>query len=484
MIRLSKHTLILCSLVLFVTVPPVFSQEPEAENTEAEVSEETEGTEPTQKDQVEDEQGPEFGFGLDLALGVETFNLPGTDEQITWQKLALLPDFSIGKFGIGIDLSLHFRFTGGPEKDQFEVRREDWVPDENTSFLELYLPKFRYVRYGEKGDPLYIKLGSIDDALLGNGFIMNNYANTLFLPEKRVFGLSFDFDGKLFSFPYLGIEYFIGNLAVFDVIGGRIYTRPLAGLETPVLKELEIGATVAGDRAPYHHSEMNNSEASVLIFGFDTRVPILSGDIFSLATFGDIVFQPGTTGGMVGIGGRLLSVITYGAQMRFLGENFLPTYFDATYDLFRVEKYLITTGSAQSLPAYTGWFGTLGLSFLEDQLVFKVSMDGPIGYPATQTINGIAPENNYVNYPHLRILFLLNQGVIPGFFFDITYDKKLIRNFADLVSPEQSVITAKLNYKAGAAVISFLYSLRYNPDAPGENSWETTSGLQTSISLF
>ncbi len=484
MIRLIKHICILCCFILLVTALPSFSQEIDTVEGENESIEEESRTDETPEGMEEDEKGPEFAFGLDLGLGAETFNIPDSEEQITWQKLALLPDFSIGEFGIGIDLTLHFHFTGGPGNDQFEVRKEDWVPDENTSFLELYLPKFRYIRYGEKGDPLYVKLGSIDDAVLGNGFIMNNYSNTFFLPEKRIFGLSFDFDGKVFSFPYLGIEYFIGNLAVFDIIGGRIYTRPFAGLEVPVIKELQLGVSVAGDRAPYHHSELDNPEASVLIFGFDTRIPILSGDIFSLATFGDIVFQPGTRGGMIGLGGRLFSIITYGAQIRFLGENFLPTYFDATYDLFRVDKYLITTGSGQTIPPYTGWYGSLGLSLLEDQLVFRVSMDGPFGYPVAHSINGIPPEDNYANYPHLRAIFLLNQGVIPSFFFDISYDKKLIRNFADLVSPEQSVITAKLNYKAGAAVISFIYSLRYNPDAPGENSWETTSGLQTSISLF
>ncbi len=87
---------------------------------------------------------------------------------------------------------------------------------------------------------------------------------------------------------------------------------------------------------------------------------------------------------MVGAGGRFFGIITYGAQMRFVGENFIPDYFDSTYDLYRVQKYSIYTGqnyvdgslSPVNMPAYTGWLGSVGLSILDDKLSFIASMDG------------------------------------------------------------------------------------------------------------
>ncbi|MEW5815436.1 MAG: hypothetical protein AB1798_08605, partial [Spirochaetota bacterium] len=225
-------------------------------------------------------------FGLILGLGAQTFY--DNDERITYQSLSLNPDLAIGKFGIGIDVTLHFTFTGGDTKDKFKIRSKDWIPDEETSFLELYLPKFRYIRYGFKGEPLYIKLGVIEDGTLGNGFIMGNYSNALFLPEKRIFGLSFDLDGKLFKFPYLGIETFVGNLAAFDVIGARLFGRPLIGLKVPIIKNLEIGGTIAADRDPFFHTVEKDENASVVMGGADFKLPILTGKMISLSTFADI----------------------------------------------------------------------------------------------------------------------------------------------------------------------------------------------------
>jgi hypothetical protein len=197
------------------------------------------------------QESDQMGFGLDLGLGAASFGEPGEEE--TWQILSLMPDFAFGPFGIGIDLTFHYRFTGG-DGGEFEFREEDWNPEAaGVSFLELYLPRFRYIRWGFRGDPLYIKLGSIDDATLGNGFIMGNYANTLFLPEIRIFGLNFDLDGTLFNFPYVGLQSFIGNLANPDIIGGRLFARPLAWMSMPVLPYLEIGYTMVGDIDPFRY---------------------------------------------------------------------------------------------------------------------------------------------------------------------------------------------------------------------------------------
>src|SRR6056297_2872020 len=108
------------------------------------------------------EGGPDFGLGI--TIGAQSFPNPEYDgsneETITFQSLGLTPDLAIGKFGLGLDLTLNYRFTGG-DGSEFEVRSEDWVPDDETNFLELYLPKIRYARWGLKGDPLYVLLGSV-----------------------------------------------------------------------------------------------------------------------------------------------------------------------------------------------------------------------------------------------------------------------------------------------------------------------------------
>ena len=419
-----------------------------------------------------------FHFGMSIGIGTSSFEEAGATTSTTYQKLSLSPDISIGKFGLGLDITLNYTFTGPPDGNSFYVRKEDWIPTGNATFFDVYLPKFKYIRYGFKGEPLYAKLGSIDDATLGNGFIMGNYANTLFLPELRIMGLSFDLDGALFNFPVIGIETFTANLARFDVIGVRPYVRPLGLTEIPILKNLQIGGTLAVDTQPGLYKGGASME-TVALYGADIRLPLLSSPAITLAIFGDLAFlHQVSTGGMVGFGGRLIGFLDYGAQIRILGNNFIPTYFDASYDLFRYEKYQIAKGGA-TVPGYVGWLASLGTSFLEEALVLNVSVDGPFNQPAP------GDTSNYLNYPHIYAIFLIKEGILPGISFDASYDKRLIRTFNDLIRPEDAVIKARINYRIGPAVISFVYKIRYEPDPnPGEDPWVVTSGLESTIQLF
>jgi hypothetical protein len=447
---------------------------------------------------VDGEQTPGLSpqFGLGITLGAQSFPnpdyIPGGDqpEVITYQSLGLTPDVAFGKLGVGLDLTVNYRFTAG-SGNEFEVRAEDWVPDSERNFLEVYLPKIRYIRWGMKGDPLYVHFGSIDNGTLGNGFILGGYTNTQYLPVQRIFGLSLDVDGSLFEFPYVGIETFVGNLAVFDMFGSRLFVRPLAGTEIPVIRNLQVGTTAVVDRLPFYFAEddpeapaltlltpsgVSVDEASVLVWGADLRLPIVANPLFSLATFGDVVFQNGNTGSMIGAGGRLARVVTYGAQLRFLGENFLPVYFDATYDLFRPLKYATYSGvPGFATDPYIGWLASSGLSLLDDQLVFNASLDSPF-----QT-----DPDNLLLQPHLRARLFVSDALLGGFGVEATYDKRGIMGLDELLSPEDAVIGARVNYRIQNATITFVYDLQYDPfPAPGEDSWITTTKIESSITLF
>ncbi len=437
--------------------------------------------------------GPDFGLGI--TIGATSFPNPAypadpdADRTITYQTLGLTPEFALGKFGMGLDLTLNYTFTGG-DGSEFELRREDWIPPEGMTILELYLPKIRYLRWAQKGDPLYVLLGSVDHGVLGNGFIMGGYTNTQFLPERRLFGLSLDVDGALFGFPYVGVESFAANLALFDLIGGRLFVRPLIGTGVPILRNLQLGTTVVADRKPFHYARQEGAivsdylppgltadEASVVIWGADVRQPILATPVISLAAFGDYVNQNRHSGGMVGAGGRLFGVVTYGGQIRFLGENFIPVYFDKTYDLYRPLKYAVYSGAPGfGTDPYVGWFATAGFSLLDDRLVFGTEVSGPFGG---------AESDETFKLPHLRASFMLAEGLVGGFSLQATYDKRGIESLADLVDPENSVIGARVNYRIESATISLVYDLRYDPfPAPGDSPWIVTSRIESAITLF
>ena len=427
---------------------------------------------------VSQDASPAFKFQLDLGLGVQSFNeidpYTGTPTT-TYQSIGLSPDFSFGSFGIGLDLTLNYRFAG--PGNTFMVRQADWVPDQPTiqGILALYLPKIAYVRWGKKGDPLYVKLGSFSDATLGDGFIMGDYSNRLFLPGEHHFGLQADLDGSLFRFPYLGFESAIGNLAQFDVMGARLYARPFASLTVPIVSRLEVGATIAVDTNPYFEApppvDASMTASPVAVFGGDLQLPILDvKDVVSLVTFTDVASIQGRSwGGALGARGKVIDIFTYGAQVRLLGQNFIPVYFGPTYDLLRGQQYLIVQSDSLYTPLLLGWLLSLGTSVLGDQFVFNVSVDGPFVPLATD-------PTGLLSLPHLRAILSLADRAVPVVSFDLSYDKKGLGTWADFLSGDNAAFQARVNFRTGPAVISFFYQV-----AAGQ---APTSGLQTSISLF
>jgi hypothetical protein len=428
------------------------------------------------------EAGPsKFDFSAGIGLGTDVLPTGTGGASEAWTRLAFKPDLSFGKVGVGLDLSLRFKLYPN-ESDAIAIYEGDWIPSGGKTFLDVYLPKFLYVRYGLKGaDPLFVKLGSIDDLSLGDGFIMSEYSNMKFMPETRFFGLDLGLDGQLFQFPYLGFELVTGNLAAFDVTGARVYGRPLIDLSTPIIKGLQVGATVVLDQNAYRYdtSRVGVEAAPLAVYGADLYLPILTGKLFPLAAFSDLAFEPNRSmGAMVGAGGRLFSLISYGAQLRLLQDGFIPSYFDSNYDLYRSAKYDYMTSKNSDGDFSAGWYGSLGCNLLEDKIVFKASLDGPFqALPA-------AYSSSQADYPHAKAILRFGKGLIGGFFADASYEKYFIGRqasfFQDLVDPTDAVIGMAINYQTGAAVLTLNYDAKWISD---ESRFVVTSSLEASMKL-
>jgi hypothetical protein len=464
-----KQKIAAVSILMLLTTLSVSLYAQEAEDTQPEA------------EQSVDQNGSSANFGVEAAFGVNSFTDSDTGAVETFQLLALRPELSVGPFGIGLDLPLNYRFTGGDDRDEFEVRQEDWVPDDDTSFLELYLPKFRYIRYGEKGDDIHVQLGNLPGATIGNGFIVSGYTNELFLPDRRVTGAVFDFDRALAGERYFGMETMVSNVAAWDLMAGRLYVRPLAGTTMPLLPQLQLGVTVATDRDPYYFAERNPesefyqaapSDETVLMWGLDMRQPILTGSVMSLAAYGDLAFQEDRLGGMVGAGGRMLGFLIYGAQIRVTEDNFVPEYFDGTYDRRRLER-LARYQEQEVVKGGAGWWTRIGFSLLNDAVVFNSTVSGPFAVD-TDT------------YPELRSQLTIAEGFVPGFSglsAEAGYAKFDIRGWDDLTTAEDAIIGARVNIRSGPVVISLVYDLVHDPDSADDNPWVVSSGLETAISF-
>jgi hypothetical protein len=283
------------------------------------------------------------------------------------------PELAFANFGVGLDLRLEFNADGELRTGSFN-RFED------------YLSIIRYVRYGYKKDPVYARVGALDYATLGHGSIMYLYNNSTSFDARKV-GLAFDLDLSAFGF-----ESVYSNFADAGVLGLRGYVRPLQFTELapiPIIGKLEIGATVASDfneKAGVINGTYSETEdkftpttdlGSTTIFGFDIGLPILRASVLNIDVYFDyakiVDFGSGTAlGTVLDFHGLGLVNLTAKLERRFNGENYLPSYFNALYEIerFNLDRSSGTVSSKiKSMTLGTnkssnGWHGQLFVDVL------------------------------------------------------------------------------------------------------------------------
>ena len=153
----------------------------------------------------------------------------------TYMRLRLTPELRLGKLGIGLDIDLLFTEDGG-------VREEDWDDWQD------YVNKLYYIRWSERGDIFFAKLGAFSSYSLGPGLVMNDYCNTLNYPQERQLGLMAG--GKLPVMDMM-VEGFTSNITDPTILAGRVTIAPLFESGIPLLNKLRLGATVGYDVDQY-----------------------------------------------------------------------------------------------------------------------------------------------------------------------------------------------------------------------------------------
>ncbi|MBN1300336.1 MAG: hypothetical protein JW995_03900 [Melioribacteraceae bacterium] len=277
------------------------------------------------------------------------------------------PEIALSNFGIGLDLNMEFN-SGG------ELRTE------NFNEFSDYLSIIRYVRYGYKNDPVYVRLGALDYASLGHGSIMYMYNNSPAFDTRKV-GLEFDIDFNTF-----GLETVYGNFGQAGVIGLRGYIRPLqmsSAADIPILGNLEVGATfatdfdknagvTAGGIDPVSGKfKATEDEGSIQAYGFDLGLPVFSGSVASLELYYDFAvlssFGNGSSAGAIlRLNGLGLVDIQTRFERRFNNDNYIPSYFNSLYEIERFsfdQSTGIVASKVQALKAAesigNGYYGEL-----------------------------------------------------------------------------------------------------------------------------
>ena len=184
---------------------------------------------------------------------------------------------------------------------------------------------FKYVRYGIKGEPFYLKLGVLDNSTLGHGFMVSRYSNVGVDVYNRVFGAETDI-----RLGALGIEGFCNDIAWGRLYAGRIYYDIIPSF-------LQAGVTGIYDYNPakdkYGLTGKLPDQTPLVAYGADLGISLIKTGLLSVLVYADYgIFRDGGEGfAAPGIMGKV-AFFDYQLEYRSMQSNFVAGLFDYAYE--------------------------------------------------------------------------------------------------------------------------------------------------------
>ena len=258
-------------------------------------------------------------------------------------RLNIGTEFDFGQIGVGVQIPLNFRVSnrcpaGGDCGLNNTLRKEDW--DEVSDYARI----IRYFRYGRPNDTFYLRVGELGGATLGHGTIVNGYYNSVNVDIYKL-GVQFNVNTS-----YGGVQTLMDNLLQPKVFGLRGYVRPVSFWDPKsYANNLALGVTFMMDAfAPVGAalgaagSSPAFAEEAATMLGFDAEFTVLQHKIIDVIPYTDInkMFGAGT-GWHLGVLTKLRPLENFGLNLRleyrYLGEGYLPGYFDSYYDIMKYQ---------------------------------------------------------------------------------------------------------------------------------------------------
>jgi|GEM_PF-1786591 len=407
---------------------------------EEQAEEQGEGKGEEKKEKKEQKPVKTKGLGLDGVIGA--VNLDGK----MYYRVAFQPILKFGKLKAALNLAITWNDTG--------IKWDNTVDD----YLNLLL----YLQWAEKGErPLYFRFGNLDNATLGNGYIVNGYSNLTLAAMQggyRAMGLEFDLD-----FKGGGVESVINNVFSPSVCGIRPFFRPLCMV--PILERFVIGASLATDlvTGPII-ATATVPEPSVQIYGVDMSTPIVGkwciwfADAAQLMTNWSVNHGNGWATGFKGD----IWILSYRVEYRNQDSDFISRYFSGFYE---TNKPLAL--AAHDPLRYTGYYGELGIDlfkFASINFSYEDSLDVACvskgGYPK---LRGVLTLND-------SLFMMLKQKIVVSAGYEMTDMKDQARS--------QSILQVSLLYGVSSNVDA-MYSFTQK-QSPGASPI-TTSSVGTQI---
>ena len=440
-----------------------------------------EGDKGTDKDAAAagDKAESPFVAWLGEVLGMEIGSI--TINEQTWAKAVIQPTFKIGKLKAGLYLPIIYSDNlfdpstwyrpGGNDEWSFGFDQDTWTSALGDAASDLAL-KIKFIEYGQPlEDPFFVKAGNLSSFTIGHGLLMRNYANDADFPSVRHIGLNIGMD--LGSW---GFEALTNDLVDNQIIGGRLYVRPLPS------SKLAFGLSAAADLFPA--SDLSAAEADlygdpIFIGGaVDMDLPILEADALGLRFFADgaamvpYVRNGGASAGDAGFRFDMVysngALTNWGAATGFIGNVlfidwrleyryftgvFSSPFFDTSYERRRstlVKEWADYLSGAEEIdqsPSVMGVYGEGGFSFMRDKLSMTFGYFWPWAAGATSLDEQLSTSDDY-----FKAQLVVKKGLIPVIDLAgaITYERRSfiqsIVNGEAMLFDENTVFSGELSF--------------------------------------
>ncbi len=382
-----------------------------------------------------------------LGMEIGTITIDGA----TYAKAVLAPQFDIGRLQLALYLPIIYQKNLFDSSDWYYPNgNNEWDFGLGSSFgndtwarvgdaiTDLML-KIRYLEWGRRLDPFYLKVGNLRDMSIGEGVLMYHYANDESFPAVRRIGLNFGFNFAHGGFEGVASDLSnIGNLVGGtlttspEIYGGRIFVRPISGFGLAFGLSSILDLNPASDLASAGLA--TDGDPVFITFGPDLTVPIIKTDPLSIVAYanagGMIPYFRDPLSSSIGSGPYYEAVWynnslrNYGIAAGILGNvanfdwrfefrystgTFQIGMFNTTYDRTRsllvtqLASYLNNQNNPQYLTTTMGVYGQGGM-----RIGRLASFE--LGYFWPFSTSGFAFNNDY-----LHLSLLLHRGIIPGF---------------------------------------------------------------------
>jgi len=467
------------------------------EEKPAEEAKPTEEAAPPKEVKKPEEKKPKKESFIEKFLRMNAYVGTITIGDRVYSRWVFTPELNFGKLGMGLYLPAVFSpdvgifgFKDWENHDEWDFR--DWKDG-----LHDFVTKFYYVSWGTFGDPVYFKIGSIDNFFLGHGFIVDNYSNMVYFPEEVTVGMQLNIDAGA-----AGFETMVADFSRLQLFGGRFFIRP-AGKSFP----LAIGVTGIHDKpepATINGNPTETDQLPRLIFtGADLDLPILRLKVFSMKLYADAAkigyiykevpstlsgyVDPGTFNFLNGLGtgmglmGTIAKVFNYRVEYRYILGYYEPGIINYLWENRRLEypaemEELITNEDSYKDATQAGFL-------IKGSMVLFKKLEFGLGYENFDKTTGTQTETVRKGTMFVNV----EKDLIPKVYGNLSYDRT--DNLEDIFKHpfnEDTVLNAEIYYELGAGislVVNYKRTFKYN-DETDEYDPIDSFGMNTVFTFF